>query len=321
MTSFRVLADGFTQDGTLGSSVSDVESVQPFSIEPKMPLQVTSGDVIQLPVSIVNGMSRELRGAEVTANGADGLKFTRLGDNPATLARQRARPQVLADRRRRVLRPLPISHSTPRPASIATRSAEQLDVQPLGFPHESSTGGMLERNGSKSFEFTLPSEMVRGSVSSSVTVYPTPLASMTDALQSLLREPNGCFEQTSSTSYPMVMAQQYFLTHTGVDPAIVEKARDLLEVSYKKLTGFESRTKGYEWFGADPGHEALTAYGLMQFTDMAQVRSVDKDMLDRTGAWLLSRRDGNGGFSRNARPSIASAALQRIPPTRTSCGL
>src|SRR5256885_17186030 len=93
----------------------------------------------------------------------------------------------------------------------------------------------------------------------------------------------------------MVMAQQYFLTHTGVDPATIEKARNLLDVSYKKLIGFESRTKGYEWFGADPGHEALTAYGLLQFTDMSHVRAVDKDMLDRTRAWLLSRRDGNGG--------------------------
>ena len=65
-------------------------------------------------------------------------------------------------------------------------------------------------------------------------------------------EPYGCFEQTSSTSYPMVMAQQYFLTHTGVEPSIIEKARNLLDVSYKKLTGFESRTKGYEWFGGIP---------------------------------------------------------------------
>ena len=68
-------------------------------------------------------------------------------------------------------------------------------------------------------------EMIRGSVSSSVTVYPTPLASMTEALQALLQQPNGCFEQTSSTSYPMVMAQQYFLTHTGVEPAIIETAK------------------------------------------------------------------------------------------------
>ena len=71
----------------------------------------------------------------------------------------------------------------------------------------------------------------------------------------------------------MVMAQQYFLTHTGVDPATIEKARNLLDVSYKKLTGFESRSRGYEWFGADPGHEALTAYGLLQFTDMSHVRA------------------------------------------------
>jgi uncharacterized protein YfaS (alpha-2-macroglobulin family) len=190
-----------------------------------------------------------------------------------------------------------------------------LDVQPAGFPHETSGGGMLERNGAKSFEFTLPADMIRGSMASSVTVYPTPLASMTDALQSLLQQPYGCFEQTSSTSYPITMAQQYFLSHTGVDPAIVEKARDLLEVSYKKLTGFESRSKGYEWFGADPGHEALTAYGLMQFTDMAQVRSVDKEMLDRTRNWLLARRDGKGGFSMNPK---ALDSFGRAPADTTN---
>src|SRR5262249_36775850 len=159
----------------------------------------------------------------------------------------------------------------------------------------------LESNGHRSFEFTIPADAIRGSVSSSASVYPTPLASMTDALQGLLRQPNGCFEQTSSTSYPLTMAQQYFVTHSGVDPALISKGKELLEASYKKLTGFESKTKGYEWFGADPGHEALTAYGLLQFTDMSRVRGVDKDMLARTRAWLLARRDGNGGFNRSAK--------------------
>src|SRR4029434_5096428 len=84
-------------------------------------------------------------------------------------------------------------------------------------------------------------------------------------------------------------------------PRIIEKTRGLLESSYKKLTAFETRSKGYEWFGADPGHEALTAYGLLQFTDMSHVRSVDKEMLDRTRAWRLSRRDGKGGFRRSEK--------------------
>jgi A-macroglobulin TED domain/Carboxypeptidase regulatory-like domain/Alpha-2-macroglobulin family/MG2 domain len=301
VTSFRVLADAFSRDGVFGSGTSEIESVQPFSIEPKIPLQVTGGDVIQLPIGIVNATSRELGGMEITGKGPAGIKFTMIGGNPDTL-----RPK---ERTRRFVQ-IDVGHEFTGPANITFEAkagsyrdtvSRTLEVQPLGFPHESSTGGVLESNGSKSFEFTVPDDIIRGSLSSAVAVYPTPLASMTDALQSLLRQPNGCFEQTSSTSYPMVMAQQYFLTHTGIDPAIIEKARGLLEVSYKKLTGFESPTRGYEWFGADPGHEALTAYGLMQFTDMSQVRKVDKDMLDRTRVWLLSRRDGKGGFSVNAK--------------------
>jgi uncharacterized protein YfaS (alpha-2-macroglobulin family) len=301
VTSFRVLADAFDSEGTLGSGVSHIESVKPFSIEPKLPLQVTSGDVIELPVGIINGLNRELRRPELAAKTVAGINLTMSGDNPAALGpKERMRRFVRLDIGREFAGAANITldaNAGPYRDSVG----RTLDIQALGFPREISHGGMLERNGSTSFDFTLPADFVRGSVSSSVTVYPTPLASMTDALQGLLREPYGCFEQTSSTSYPMVMAQQYFLTHTGIDPALVEKAKNLLDSSYKKLTGFESKTNGYEWFGADPGHEALSAYGLMQFTDMSQVRSVEKDMLNRTRVWLLSRRDGNGGFKRNSR--------------------
>src|SRR5215471_4832982 len=314
VTSFRVLADGFASNGTLGSGTSEIESVQPFSIEPKIPLQVTSGDVIQLPIAVVNGMSRELRGAEVTATGPDGIRFTMPGNPVALRAKERTRQFIQLDIGQEFsgLAKLTFDGNAARYSDSVSRT---LDVQSPGFPHETSNGGMLDRNGSKSFEFTVPADMIRGSLASSITVYPTPLAAMTDALQSLLREPYGCFEQTSSTSYPMVMAQQYFLTHTGVDPAIVDKAKGLLDVSYKKLVGFESRSKGYEWFGSDPGHEALTAYGLMQFTDMSHVRTVDKEMVDRTRSWLLARRDGKGGFSMNPR---ALDSFGRAPADTTN---
>ncbi|MCA9069826.1 MAG: hypothetical protein KDA84_12925, partial [Planctomycetaceae bacterium] len=67
------------------------------------------------------------------------------------------------------------------------------------------------------------------------------------------------------------------------------------------LTGYECKSGGYEWFGQDPGHEALTAYGLMEFTDMAEVFPVDSEMLARTRDWLLKQRDGQGGFNRKRR--------------------
>ncbi|MBY0460662.1 MAG: alpha-2-macroglobulin, partial [Gemmataceae bacterium] len=58
---------------------------------------------------------------------------------------------------------------------------------------------------------------------------------------------------------------------------------------------------GFEWFGAaDMQHEALTAYGLLQFKDMSRVHPVDPKLIVRTQDYLLSRRDGQGGFKRRA---------------------
>lgn len=98
------------------------------------------------------------------------------------------------------------------------------------------------------------------------------MASLTQALEALIREPYGCFEQTSATVYPNIMAQQYFKTHSGVSPQLMEKSYKLLGTGLDKLRSFEVKgSGGYEWFGSEPAHEALTAYGLLEFVDMAQV--------------------------------------------------
>ena len=173
-----------------------------------------------------------------------------------------------------------------------------LVIRPLGFPTQVAQGGLVSPGETVSHEVTVPDSVVPGSMTARAVVYPTPLASMNEALAALIREPCGCFEQTSSTVYPLVMAQQYFMSHQGVEPALIEKSSQILQTGYDRLGGFESKSGGYEWFGADPGHDALTAYGLLEFTDMSQVRHVDPAMLERTRKWLLDQRDAKGGYLR-----------------------
>jgi uncharacterized protein YfaS (alpha-2-macroglobulin family) len=117
----------------------------------------------------------------------------------------------------------------------------------------------------------------------------------------MLAEPGGCFEQTSSNNYPNVMVAGYLKKAADADPDTTQRLSGLLERGYQKLAGYESKNKGYEWFGEDPGHEALTAYGLMEFTDMAEVYNVDQAMLERSRKWLLGQRDGEGHFKRTRR--------------------
>jgi uncharacterized protein YfaS (alpha-2-macroglobulin family) len=47
------------------------------------------------------------------------------------------------------------------------------------------------------------------------------MGNMTEAMKRLIQEPCGCFEQTSSTIYPLTMAQKYFQTHKDVDPELI----------------------------------------------------------------------------------------------------
>ena len=131
--------------------------------------------------------------------------------------------------------------------------------------------------------------------------FPSTLADLQKGIDSILREPGGCFEQASSSNYPNILVLTYMQEHDVADPELTRRAKGMLTSGYKLLTGYECPQKGYEWFGGDPGHEALSAYGLMEFRDMAQVFDVDPKMIDRTAEWLLKRRNGKGGFLRNPR--------------------
>lgn len=298
VTTFKAFAGAVGSDGALGSAVAELESVQPFYAEPKLPLEVTSGDVVRLPVALVNGTESTLAGA--------GVKVELKGDVKVSASKT---VDLSAGGRARQLYSLEIGQEA-RPVDVKlTASAgnysdvvtRTLSIKPRGFPGRTSFGGLLSAEKPVAHMVVLPESVVPGSVRTSIAVYPAPLANMTESLARLIQEPSGCFEQTSSTTYPMTMAQQYFQTHSGVNPALMADAREKLERGYQRLVGYETKERGYEWFGENPGHEALTAFGLLHFMDMRQVRDVDAAMLERTRAWLLGQRDGQGGFNRKRR--------------------
>lgn len=313
VTTFRIFADAFDKTGALGSGVSSVEAVQPFYIEPKLPLEVSGGDQIQLPISLVNGMGRDLPLVKILARVPQGIQVAQTNDGFTLKGKERLRRILTMNVGALSGSPSIVIEGTAGP--FADRVARNLSVQPLGFPAEYAKGGLLGPEASVRHEVLIPQNLVPQSVSARIAVYPTPLGSLTQALERLIQEPYGCFEQTSSTSYPLVMAQQYFMTHQGIDPQLIRRSQDMLDKAYQRLTGFECKQRGYEWFGGDPGHEALTAYGLMQFADMKQVRAVDDAMLQRTRQWLLNRRDGQGGF---ARKNQALDSFGRAPEPTTN---
>lgn len=298
VTSFRASVGGYTDTGALGSATTALKSVQPYYVEPKLPLEVTAGDLVRLPIAFVNGTREPLTNVSLALEAKGDLRFK--APEAFTLK---------ADARERRVIDLLIGQGTKATSLTLTSGAggysdvvtRELNVKPKGFPIEQANGGLLSANGRATWKVTIAKDTVAGSQTTSIALFPSPAANLTQALKRLVQEPSGCFEQTSSTTYPMTMAMQYFQSHSGVDAALVRDAREKLDRGYQRLTGFECKKHGYEWFGQDPGHEALTAYGVLQFSDMKKVRPVDEAMLARSRAWLLQQRDGKGGFERKRR--------------------
>jgi alpha-2-macroglobulin-like protein len=295
VTAFRVSAEAFSATGALGSASTSFNSVVPFYIESKPPIEVTAGDIVELPITAINATDGELKNLRLTANWSQSnTKLGQISQSLKSNARIRNLAQVNVGT---AIGPAEIVVAA-EVDGFSDKVSRRVVVRPKGFPVEYGRGGLIGPGELASHEVVIPNDWVDGSLETQVSVYPSPLSSMTSALERLIQEPNGCFEQTSSTTYPLIMAQQYFMSHQGVDPELIERASRTLETSYQRLIGFECKSGGFEWFGQDPGHDALTAYGLMEFSDMAKVRAVDKELLLRTKTWLLAQRDGKGTFAR-----------------------
>ncbi len=302
VTTFRVFADAFGKTGALGSSSSTIQADKPFSIEPKIPLEVTAGDVIELPISAVNNTPNAFKDFTLTVAASGNLKIEAPKPAPDLAAAGRVRQVykiTVGDKVGDI--DLTINAAA---GEFVDKVTKQLRVRPKGFPTQFAFGGLVDAASPAKKQILVPNSLVPNSMTTFATVYPSPMANLTDAVAALMREPNGCFEQTSSSNYPLAMAQTYIINHQGIDPKLAARGQELLGKGYQKLIAFECKDKGYEWFGGStPGHEALTAYGLMEFRDMqtAGLAVVDDKMVERTRTWLISREDGKGGFQRNAK--------------------
>jgi A-macroglobulin TED domain/Alpha-2-macroglobulin family len=318
---YQVIVAGHTLDGHIGATTVHLEARKPFSLDPKLPVEITSSDRVDVPVRVVNDSpERRVVTFEVTPTGLNALNTPQASSTtsqPSTLAQIRDRIELTPDAKGRKIIPfqatMPEGEAMLRIQGVSEPFAPQdtiirtMKVVRDGFPISGAFSDLLEKRAVKTIE--LPKDMVPGSLKMSLNVYPSTLADLQQGLEGLLREPNGCFEQTSTTSYPNTLILEYLQASDQAAPEASRRARELLERGYGRLASFECQKptggrEGYEWFGgAAPPHEALTAYGLLQFRDMMRVfPGVDAEMVRRTQHFLLAMKDdAAGGFRRNAR--------------------
>ena len=79
-----------------------------------------------------------------------------------------------------------------------------------------------------------------------------------------------------------------------------QRAREYVARGYQRLVSYEVNGGGFSWFGETPANQVLTAYGVLEFSDMAKVYPVDPGLIDRTRKWLLGKQLADGSWKPDA---------------------
>lgn len=305
ITQFRISIEGFGAEGQIGRMEYKYFTQLPFEMISKVPTEVLTGDKVTIPLTLTNNTSSKLT---AQLNVTTPAHFKLLQAAPKTV-------QLKAGASTTLFLEGEILNTTAEGDLVITLKAQGLVDQftttirsrPRGFPvNEVFAGDQMKEN----FQLTIQ-EVLEGSLTAKLQVYPNTLDEVLSGMDKMLRMPSGCFEQTSSSNYPNLLVLDY-LRETNTDaPEIVKMVNQYLETGYGRLTGYESPSGGFDWWGRDPGHEALSAYGLMEFVDMKRVYPVDQALIDRTAKWLLGRRDGKGGWKKNQH-ALHSWALAEV---------
>ncbi len=80
----------------------------------------------------------------------------------------------------------------------------------------------------------------------------------------------------------------------NANPEVQMQAEKYVGTGYQRLLTFEVQGGGFSLFGDAPAQVFLSAYGLMEFDDMAQVYPVDEAVIERAAQWLLSQQQADG---------------------------
>ena len=297
ITRWRLTASAVTADGRLGAAQTDLRVMQDFFVDLDLPVALTRNDEVDLRLVVHDHRKKaDATPQTVTLTLTDADWFARL--DPQAKKTVELMPGEVRAVTYRLKANKVGTHKLEvkaRAGSLSDGIRRDIEVIPDGQRVDFVRSGNLEKP--VEFALNVPANAIEGSPKAFLKLYPSNFSQVVEGLDGIFQMPHGCFEQTSSTTYPNILALDYLRRTKKAVPGVEAKAKGYINAGYQRLLSFEVRRGGgFSLFGNGRGSPILSAYGVMEFRDMAAVHDIDPDLVPRTRDWLLSVRRSDGSW-------------------------
>jgi alpha-2-macroglobulin-like protein len=294
VTTWRMMALANSKNGQLGNTTAGVKVFQDFFIDLDLPVTLTQGDEISIPVALYNYLPKA-QDIQLTLDSAPW--FDRM-DGSGTQKKTVQKEDVAVTHFRIKAKEVGMHKLTltARGTALSDALSRSIEVVPDGKKYMLYKGDLIQSPGA-STQVEIPGNAIAGASNIQLTLYPKPLSQAVQGMDAMLAMPNGCFEQTSSTLYPDIVILDYLRKSKQSRPDIEKRAQSYINQGCQRLATFERRPGGgFDYYGQAGASPVLSAYGLMIFSDASKVAQVDTAIIDRTRKAILSCRKGDGSW-------------------------
>ncbi len=306
ITTWRMTCMASSATGQLGSTTAGIRVFQDFFVDIDFPVSLTQNDEIHVPVAIYNYLKTDQK-IRLQVKKEDWFELKGLAEKTVTLGPSEVRAVYFPITARKIgFRKFTVVARGSKKSDAVARTVE---IVPDGKEYLVSESGRLE--GNITHTINIPNGAIDEASKIFVKIYPGVLSQLVEGLDKMLRMPFGCFEQTSSVTYPNVLVLDYMKTAGKITPELQMKAEGFINAGYQRLVSYEVPGGGFEWFGKAPAHRILTAYGLMEFYDMSKVYEVDPAIISRTQQWLAKCQESDGSY-KPSKGGIREGAINKF---------
>lgn len=292
ITTWNIQVVGNTKDGRIGYNSSTFKVFKEFFIDFSLPTNSVVGDKTSIPVTVYNYQDVD---ATVSLN-VKTNEWSKIGDYEKSV-------QVPAKSTKMVYVPLELLSAGNQTLRIEAEAngvsdivEKTVKISPNGLKKDKVVSSGLTDN-KLDIDHFVTETAIENTRKLKVKLYPSVIAQTVEGMENIFQMPTGCFEQTSSSLYPNILALKY-LEDNGLDePEIKEKALDYISKGYQRILTFETSTNGgYSLYGNDPAENVLTAFGLMELNDLKAVYDIDENVTEDMKEYLFDEQNINGTF-------------------------
>ncbi len=286
-STFRAITEGISASGLIGRDETTYAAQSLISIDAKIPQYLTRTDQMLIPVVIKNN-SRETRTMTMDVIVPNHVKLMS-SDSLITL-----KPLESG----RLYAKIQTDEVVNSNIQFIIRSGDFRETMILPFKVEEK--GFLHQfsvidNKAAEINFDIP-EYINGSLFSSYNLFENTALKMFNDLEGLKKEPHGCFEQLSSTVYPNIFILDYLKSISKIDSSTESLVIRNLKKGFQKMMSYKNKDGGVGYFNSTESDVSLSAFALLEFTDLKKHIVVDPKLIQGLSSFILSKKDKNGLF-------------------------